>query len=56
MVAIDVNLELVHTDNLQDGGSDKDESKQDFHHNGDDAEYLVHKKKKAHAWACAFNC
>ena len=54
MVAIDINLELVQIDDLQDGGSDKDESEQDFHHDGYYAKDFVHKKKKAHAWACAF--
>lgn len=54
MVAIDINLELVQIDDLQDGGSDKDKSEQDFHHDGYYAKDFVHKKKKAHAWACAF--
>ena len=54
MVAIDINLELVHIDDLEDGGGDKDKSKEDFHDDGDYAKDFVHKKKKAHAWACAF--
>ena len=46
MVAVDINLELVHIDNLQDGRSDKDKSEQDFHEDGNYAEYFVHRKKK----------
>ena len=53
MIAIDIDLELVQIDNLQDGRSDKDESEQDFHYDGYYTKYFVHKKKKAHAWACA---
>ena len=46
MVTVDINLELVHIDDLHDGGSDKDESEQDFDYNGYYAEYFVHGKKE----------
>ena len=46
MIAVDINLELVHIDNLQHSGCDKDQSEQDLNHYGDNAKNLVHGKKK----------